>query len=522
MSFACVLVPWFAAAAEERCDPSLADHSVVVVTARATPEAGTHRAVTEPSRGGRGRPAARPVVPRVIEANAGARERGIRPGMTETEARARCPELVVRPWSEERVNAARLAMLDAALAVSPRVEDADLGIVHVDVTGLGRLVGDDDAVARRLVRETAAIGLHPSVGVAATRTAARVAARLGRRTVVIPRGGERAALATVSVVALDLPSRVGQTLARWGVRTLGDLARLPRDGVAARLGEEGLAAHDAAAGLDTAPFRPYLPPPFWEEAQSLDWEIDALDALLRVIEGVLARLTARLAAAHVLAGELDLHLDLVSGARHARTLTLAHPLGDVPPMLTLIRLDLERHPPSAAVTRVTLSAHPVRPRVVQPRLGEPASPSVRDVAAVLTRLAAVAGTDAVGSPRSLDTHRPDAFTLVPFTPPADVSAGGRACDMAALALRRLRPPRRVDVEVETASDETRPVRVRVGPQARIERVLACAGPWRRSGTWWDADGWARDEWDALLDDGLLCRLVHDRVTDRWCLDAVYD
>ncbi len=520
MSFACVLVPWFAAAAEERCDPSLSEHPMVVVTARATPDPAS------PSRGRvkseRVKSPARPVVARVLEANAGAREAGVRPGMTETEARARCPALVARPWSDERVNAARLAMLDAALAVSPRVEDVAPGVVHVDVTGLGRLIGDDDAVARRLVRETHAVGLHPAVGVAATRTAAGVAARLGRRTVVIPPGGERAALATVTVVALELPARIADTLSRWGVRTLGDLARLPRDGVAARLGEAGLAAHDAAIGLDTAPFRPYLPPPFWEEAQSLDWEIDALDALLRIIEGVLARLTARLAAVHVLAGELELYLDLVSGGRHARMLTLAHPLGDVPPMLTLIRLDLERHPPSAAVTRVALSAHPVRPRVVQPRLGEPISPSVRDLAAVLTRLAAVAGPDAVGSPRSVDTHRPDAFTLVPFTPPNDVMDGAALPEMTALALRRLRPPRAADVEIETAGHERRPVRVRLHPDTRVERVVACAGPWRRSGTWWDQNGWARDEWDAVLGDGLLCRLVHDRVADRWYLDAVYD
>ena len=192
-------------------------------------------------------------------------------------------------------------------------------------------------------------------------------------------------------------------------------------------------------------------------------------------------------------------------------------------MLTLIRLDLERHPPSGAVTRVAVSAHPVRVRVVQPRLGEPASPSVRDLAAVLARLAAVAGVDAVGSPRSLDTHRPDAFTLVPFMPPGDVAPAAAAEDTTApLALRRLRPPRPAHVETERAGDETRPLRVRLLPDARIDRVMACAGPWRRSGAWWDAEGWARDEWDAVLGDGMLCRLVHDRLTNHWYLDAVYD
>jgi protein ImuB len=525
VSFACVFVPWFAVAAEERCDPSLRERAVAVVTVpeRAAPPPRRHGDRAKLRRGG--------VVARVIEASAAAREAGIRPGMTETEARARCPSLLTRPWSADRLHAARQAMLDAALALSPRVEDAGAGIVHVDIVGLAWLVGDGEAVARRLLRETRAVGLHASVGVADTRTAARVAARMGPRTVVIPPGAERAALASVDLRVLDLPAQLMETLASWGARTLGDLARLPRDGVVARLGAEGLAAHEAAVGLDTTPFRPYLPPPFWEEAQALDWEVETLEALACVIERVLERLVARLGVARVLAGELDVQLDLASGERHARTLPLTHPLGEVAPMLTLVILDLEAHPPRASVTRVAVSASPVRPQAVQPRLGSPLSPSVRDLAAVLARLAAIAGVDAVGSPQRLDTHRPDAFTLAPFAPPAlaerqddgeDIPAGNLDEGTAPLALRRLRPPRRALVTMEGEAEGVRPARVCMEPEMREERVVACAGPWRRSGTWWDANGWAYDEWDAALADGTLCRLRHDRLTDQWSLEGVYD
>jgi len=522
VSFACVFVPWFTVAAEERCDPALREQALVIVTTATMP-------ARRPS--GRKRTAPRTSIPRVVEAGPLAREAGVRPGMTETEAHARCPALVTRALCVEHVNAAHQAMLDAALAVSPRVEDAGAGIVHVDIVGLASLVGDEHAVAERLLRQTSAVGLHSCVGVAGTRTAARIAARMGPRTVVIPLGHERAALAGVDLGVLDLPARLMDTFVNWGVRTLGDLAGLPRDGVVARLGAEGLAAHEAALGLDGTPFRPYLPPSFWEEAQALDWEIDALDALMRVVERVLERLTARLAAARVLAGELDVHLDLASGQRHARTIVLAHPLGEVHPMLTLISLDLEAHPPGAPITRVVVSASPVAPRVVQPELGSSPSPSVRDLAAVLARLSAVAGVDAIGSPRLLDTHRPDGFTLVPFAPPL-VGGGDRRLDetkptaleegMPPLALRRLRPPRRAHVELEQEADGCRPARLRVEPNTRVERVVVCAGPWRRSGTWWDGQGWARDEWDAALVDGTLCRLVHDRLSDHWFLDGVYD
>ena len=76
----------------------------------------------------------------------------------------------------------------------------------------------------------------------------------------------------------------------------------------------------------------------------------------------------------------------------------------------------------------------------------------------------------------------------------------------------MRPARRVDVE---AAGE-RPTRV----DAR--HVLACAGPWRASGEWWDVEAWAREEWDVVLSDGALCRVARDRLTGHWYLDALYD
>src|SRR5919198_549990 len=89
---------------------------------------------------------------RVVEANAAARERGIRACMPEAEAVARCPELIRRATSPACVEAARRALLDACYGVSPRIEDVASGLVHVDVTGLGQLVGDEAAIVERLSR----------------------------------------------------------------------------------------------------------------------------------------------------------------------------------------------------------------------------------------------------------------------------------------------------------------------------------------------------------------------------------
>src|SRR5256884_627428 len=185
------------------------------------------------------------------------------------------------------------------------------------------------------------------------------------RALAVPRRGAdpsspRVALAGAPLAALDLAPDLVAPLEGWGVRTLGELAALPRDGLAVRLGPAGLRAHDLALGHDRDPFCAWTPPPFWEEAQGLEWEIDSLGALAVVLDAVLGRLCARLVAASLAADALDVRLELASGGHHARAVALAVPMCEVKPMLALLTLDLAAHPPAAAVTRVTVSAHPVR------------------------------------------------------------------------------------------------------------------------------------------------------------------
>jgi hypothetical protein len=93
-----------------------------------------------------------PPATRVVEANAAAREHGVAPGMPEAEARTRCPVLALRSATPELVDSSTQALLQACLGVSPRIEEAGPGIVHVEMDGLERLFGSDAAIAHRLAR----------------------------------------------------------------------------------------------------------------------------------------------------------------------------------------------------------------------------------------------------------------------------------------------------------------------------------------------------------------------------------
>src|SRR5260370_12125718 len=74
---------------------------------------------------------------------------------------------------------AHAALLQVALAHSPRVEDAGAGCLYLDASGLQSLFGDDGQLAERLRAAATAAGLAIRLGVAANRLRALAAARLG-------------------------------------------------------------------------------------------------------------------------------------------------------------------------------------------------------------------------------------------------------------------------------------------------------------------------------------------------------
>jgi protein ImuB len=107
-----------------------------------------------------------------------------------------------------------------------------------------------------------------------------------------------------------------------------------------------------------------------------------------------------------------------------------------------------------------------------------------------------------------------------FASVSAVAASAAKAD-GTLILRRFRPP----VAIRVTVDRGRPIHVAIDrrgmPGGRVERA---AGPWRASGAWWTGSdsAWDRDEWDAALSDGSICRLFQDRLTDRWFLDGLLD
>lgn len=260
---------------------------------------------------------------------------GIRPGVPLKEAQSRFPDATFLPCDEPTLAAVAESfetVLDALDAFSPIVEPAPRDALadgrataYVDVAGLGPLYGPDHALAGRLAAaattawpsqlEEALVsgeGSIPkskiqngwsgaSVGVASNKFTAWVAAALAGqfdahdRVLVVPPGEEATFLAPLPLEILPLPLRDRQALQRLGVRTLGELARLPANAVQHRYGATGRQAHRLAQGLDDAPLHPRPPRPAAHVELSFDWEETELDRLTFALKLLADQLAARLA-----------------------------------------------------------------------------------------------------------------------------------------------------------------------------------------------------------------------------------
>jgi protein ImuB len=405
-------------------------------------------------------------------------------------------------------------LLLVARGFTPRVEARGPTPVLLDLHGLGRAWPTPRELGHALLDAAASRALEAQVALAFTRTAVLVLARARPGVTIVPAGGEADALAPLPLALLDLAPAREEILLRWGLRTIGDLQRLPADGLAARFGPEGPRLRRLACGEDEGVLVPAPIPESFEMTLELDWPVEGLEPLAFLLGRVLEPLCASLGRKGRRAASLRLDLGLVDGSTHLRTLRPAAPSGEPRTWRTLTLLDLEVHPPRDAIQRITVRAEPTPAREVQFSLLDPAMPSPERLAETMARLHEWTAEGRGGEARLLDTHRPGAFAVGTFSP-GPTPPAPEAPPPLRVALRAYRPPRHAHVVLEGGAPAV------VTASGVRGAVTACAGPWRSSGDWWDA-AWSREEWDVSLASGGVFRLFFDRLREAWFVEGELD
>jgi DNA polymerase IV len=278
----------------------------------------------------------------VAAASYEARRAGAASAMPMAQAKRLCPHAAVLPADHgeyRRVSGDLMAVLES---FSPRCEQISVDEAFVDVAGLRRVYREPKEVGeamRAQVRDR--VGLPASVGMATSKLVAKMASRAAKPDglVTVAAGEELAFLHPHPVGALW---GVGEaTLARLeelGVRTVGDVAALPRSTLVRRLGASaGGSLWDMAAGKaqDEVGGAPATRSVSVEETYPVD--LEGRDSIDRALLELADRLASRLRRHGFVAGTVQTKVRFEDFTTLTRSITLDRPTATAHDLLAAAR-----------------------------------------------------------------------------------------------------------------------------------------------------------------------------------------
>ena len=316
----------------------------------------------------------------------------------------------------------------------------------LDVTGLGPLFGGEAALAERVVREFRERGLAARVAIADTLGAAWAAVRSGKWQVtsdkkgttsaqvplaphlplatcdlplIIAPGATLAALGPLPVAALRLPEETVALLAAVGIRSIEQLAALPRAALSARFGPQLLAQLDRATGAAPELLVPHRTAPQVTAEWSFETPVESLEAIQQVLEELVRRVSRALAVRDEGALGLVCRIACADRERIALAVGLFRPSASPKHLWELLKLRLETirlTAPVAALAVEVTSATGLSHEQQELFTPDRSRDAPRHLAALVERLSSRLGREAVVRPVLMPDAQPEYASVdLPWT-----------------------------------------------------------------------------------------------------------
>ncbi len=481
----------------------------------------------------------------IVACDAEARAAGIRPGDRVVQARAASSDLVVLAADDDADRGVLEAFAEALLAIAPAVEIAPPDTLLLDASG-AHLLDDlegERVLADRAVALAADLGLRCRAAVASGRAPARALAAHGRVTGPVTPDDTAGALAALPIESLGLDGALAARLGALGLRTIADLARMPGETLAHRLGAQGLAAWRVARGDDPSPLVPFVPATLPEERIDLDAPVESVEPLLFALKRTCDRAALRLAGRGLGATRLSLRFGLDPAGEERLEVAFAGASNAASRWLLVLRERLASLRLPGAVVGVALSVVEAGPASVEQLAIDDRPRQLVAIETVLERLEARLGKDALFAARAADRHRPErAYAPAAFLPnarlrktTADQGVGRRRAQGHVRGRRAAAEQEEPD---GAASDAVRPTRLLPRPQPLVAlgeggrlaavrlgretlRVLSLSAAERLAGEWW-SDPFDRDYHRVRLEGLGECWVFRDARDGRLWLHGFFD
>lgn len=395
--------------------------------------------------------------------------------MSVAAASALVPQLNHRPRDPGVETAALAAIAIWAAQFTPVVCLEPPAGLLLEIEGSLKLLGGIDNVLQSVERGLQDMGYTAAIACASTATAAWLLARNGGSRVAIGRSALEPVIAALPVAVLDCDAATRTTFTAIGAKRIGDLLRLPRDGLARRFGPRLLDTLDRALGKLPEARRSFTPPERFEVKLELAAEVTHSEALLFAAKRQLMQLAGFLAARN--AGIQRYTLTLLHEIPPA-TITeigLVAPTRDVRHLITLTRERLAALALRAPVRALQLTAGDICTLAAgNYSLFQDSFNAQGEWQQLVERLRARLGQDAVHGISARPDHRPEHawYATQPGTRNMAIEARPRP-------LWLLERPQLLQA-------------IASKPHYRNDALALIAGPERIESGWWDGTDARRD------------------------------
>lgn len=453
----------------------------------------------------------------LLAINHAAQIAGLASGWPLNRALVRCPDLLICPREYEQETDLSEELLSLAESVSADCERTAADLVIVDLAQVPE-------TRRRTLGVLEMLDVEVWRATAATPDLAHFAVLHGDAGSKLLTPDDIASLPIASLEHVAEGETFLLLLDLWGLNTLGDFLRLPRQALAERLGPRAGHWHDVLHGKTCRLLKLHRAPASFAQSYEFEEAIGTLEPLIFVLKRLLHTLAGKLAFRHLAAGSLSLTIALESGDIWQRDVRLPEPLTDGNDMLCPLQTLLDALRLNSAIKGVKLDAEVARPIAAQREWYGRQLPQPERWSETLARLEALVGSDRVGIPAPSVDHRPDHFLLhrAPTgttESPVTMMKEEARLPACSVPMRRYRPPVPVKVAAEMSGRVPVPHALLTGPEAGA--IVDFHGPYARSGHWWESStAWQRLEWDIQLDNHRLLRLAF-LPPEQWQLEGAY-
>lgn len=448
-----------------------------------------------------------------------------------------------------------VGVADRFASVIEVIEDG----VLFDVSGLERLIGKPDHIARKIVSELNRQNIIGQVAVAETVDTAKLLAREVRSTnpndpsnvTQTPAFSQPHIFQDLPLSGLNIERDTLNVFNELGLHTIKDLGPIPQDELVSRYGPQFSRVIDVIEQRGRSLITPNIKENKVSWSYELNNPVEDFEQLIFLLNHGLDIVFEEVKYAGFRTEHIDLEFKLRNKSTRSYEIKTSFPTLDRSFWLKLINLRVSLDPPEELITAVDAVAHFTKPRTDQRGLYAVSRPEPESLLLTVNKLKKLVGEENVGVPKLQNDRRAEPFTL-----DAEAMPAGTECQSPHVSKGETLKPNVVDIvsrsndAVENGTLDESPLltrglsqqRANIGftyfrPAIRVEvliredrlvyvrsrffagHVTNYSGVWKGNSHWWDKT-WRTHEWDIEVENQGVYRLC--KVEKEWFLSGEYD